>query len=136
MILIFSQEDDSTTHMVLDWLCYWEKKYTVLYPTLKVVDMYFHPCSDCGLEFVVEHEYGKFGLSEVSTFWYRRGYLNPNLISIPSFHEEKKYSAEIKKHLSAEFNSVGDAFFDLLESKKSLGSYSANKKTNKINNLI
>ncbi|WP_395045247.1 grasp-with-spasm system ATP-grasp peptide maturase [Flavobacterium sp.] len=70
MILILSEEDDSSTTDVLQWLNTLNKKWFRINETDKI-ELEF-----IGDDIVFKMNSSSFLLSEIKSFWYRRGYFN------------------------------------------------------------
>jgi ATP-GRASP peptide maturase of grasp-with-spasm system len=76
MILILSNREDVSTSAVIDWLLYFGQKVIRISPNypIEVLDITIDNCNT-DINFAYNSNI-LFRLSEITAFWYRRGYLN------------------------------------------------------------
>ncbi|MGH2666903.1 grasp-with-spasm system ATP-grasp peptide maturase [Flavobacterium sp.] len=91
MILILSENKDSSTTQVIEWLNFFNKKWVRINGEEKIQ-------IECiGEDFLFITDDFRFKLSEISSFWYRRGFFNIklNLTEINEFNEQIKREASV-----------------------------------------
>ncbi len=110
MVLILSENKDKSTTSVISWLNYFDKKY-VRVNEEDVLNVEYY---DDDILIILNQE-RKIKLSEITSFWYRRGFLNvknklkSNSVSLSNFLNEESYHLKNYIHY-------------LLEKKNSIGS--------------
>ena len=120
MILIVSQSNDRSTGDVMDWLLAWGKQVVRVNDndTIRSIRITMDKQSVsvrllCGNK--------EIDLSEVESFWFRRGGF---IFDVPSFSDVNwEYVPHLQEHLIDECRTMKDFFISLLESKPSLGNY-------------
>lgn len=91
MILILSENKDSSTTQVIEWLNFFNKKWVRINGEEKIQ-------IECiGDDFLFFTDDCRFKLSEISSFWYRRGFFNIklDLTEINEFNEQIKREASV-----------------------------------------
>jgi ATP-GRASP peptide maturase of grasp-with-spasm system len=125
MILILSSKDDSSTSEVIDWLLHFNADFIRINED-EPIEISISMTND-----LIETEAhikrpGKESIkfSDIRTYWYRRGYLNSTLNTLPESNNQCIY---INGFLIEEQQSVNFALHALLKSdKKYLGAYQDN----------
>lgn len=132
-ILILSDEDDSTTDDVLDWLDYFNAKYIRINGSNEI-NFY-----DLKLDFKTNN-FRLIFLNEVInsnniiSYWYRRGHLNFKVDYLDkSTHNSLNIAAN--SSINREYFDLSNYIYDFLERKHGIGSFHENQ-TNKLVNLI
>ncbi len=132
MVLIISAPDDNSTQDVIDWLIFHEKEYFVVYKRDLIESMDIKLC-ETGVEFLLEIDDKIINSKEITSFWYRRGHLSYKPLFDP---KQYQYGSKFASYLSAEWQAVSEGLYTILESKRSIGSFSKEFYNNKINNLM
>ncbi len=132
MVLIISEKDDITTHVIMDWFSSMNQGCVVLYPDSKIEDVYVCISNrKVDMSFSLNGKQVQF--SDITAFWYRRGTLSfkdaSNVLT-------EKFYPVLKQHFHNEWKSIELFINTLLESKRHLGSYSKEVFNNKLSNLL
>jgi ATP-GRASP peptide maturase of grasp-with-spasm system len=126
MILIQTQEFDSSTDKVIDWIDYNGFNFIRINENtelnLSFISQDF--CNDSF--FILEKERKEINSNEIKAYWYRRGYLNNKQQYIIDC-EIKNYKRTVNKYLIRENEYFKEFFYFILESKNHIGSISDNK---------
>lgn len=124
MILIVSDEIDQTTNSVIDWLIQQNLEYIRINS-----DCFFHSTfirlSSKGItiSFANEGMRNEIDVSEVSSFWYRKGDFTYDYSSF-LLTSPKGLKKDVYEHLFDEWHTIKNFFFDTLGQKKNiLGNY-------------
>lgn len=132
MVLIISEKDDTTTHLVIDWLASDNQEYVLLYPDSRIEDIYIGLTKKgTDMSFLLDGRY--IQLSAIKSFWYRRGMLSFNDVS---HILNEKFFHVLSRHLDMEWGSIELFLNAIFESKNHLGSFSKEKFNNKLSNLL
>ncbi|GAA4759960.1 MULTISPECIES: grasp-with-spasm system ATP-grasp peptide maturase [Flavobacterium] len=117
MILILSQESDFSTTQIIEWLEVLGKKWIRINGEDEIIIDYE------GEDIVFTLNESSFKFSEITSFWYRRGFLNV----------KKKTSGiqEFKDFMNAEYNSLIEFIYYRLSQKHRLDSLK-NRHVNKL----
>ena len=134
MVLILSNENEPTTDYVLEWLLHFNVVFLRL-TDKDAITLHNLVIENKGKpDFLIKIEgKGEIKFSDITAYWYRRGYFNLCLNSINEFREKKlnsiffNYSIQEREALTSFVNF-------LLLYKKSIGSFNHNF-TNKLVNL-
>lgn len=139
MILILTDDDESSTNDVIDWLFYYnipfrrinensvvfieqlvlEDKTNFILNVINPVDMGTVEC---------------INLCDLTGFWYRRGEIKPSWEEVNHGDFSKKELKNLNYYLKREYFSIVKALYMLLGEKKNIGSIFENE-TNKTYNL-
>ncbi|MBT2416214.1 grasp-with-spasm system ATP-grasp peptide maturase [Chryseobacterium sp. ISL-6] len=106
MILILSNQNDFTTNLVQDWLCYYEKNSIRVNNNLKNISFGLE-----GVKFVPEngHDPEGMNLKQVSACWFRKGQiLGPHSGNDPITANERSVTKGYVSHLLRDKKSIGD----------------------------
>lgn len=125
MILILSNSNDETTHLIMQWLNY-NKKQVIRINRDDLIDIVVN---DSNIYFEVKkgEDKIKFNLSEIKSYWYRRGNFT---ISAEEFIKNK--GNRIFKYIEKEHKIIKEFIHFKLKDKKSINSFNDNE----INKLI
>lgn len=123
MILILSDENDVSTEQVMDWLLYYDQKCIRLNRT-DIITFDQLTVSDSGdTDFqIITQRFGAIHYSEITSFWYRRGYLQFVQFELSESIKQLEFSEELIRFFNAEMGTIRDFIYYLLEKKNSIGS--------------
>ena len=135
LVLIFSQDFEVTTDVVLQWLDYYNQKFyrvnTEDHVTCKKLQV-----TEEGLEFeLIINEKDLIQSSYIKSFWYRRGNLKldrPRKEMTKNAFPSKKISDNVHKHLCRELGAIDTIIYDNLENRIN----SFGKASNSVNNKL
>lgn len=124
MILIFSQNNEFTTQLVINWLVYYKKDWfrineddRIEIENITIEDGQREP------KIVIRVNNHRIDFNEVTSYWYRRG----GLTIYPRFHSSTKNNIvdyHINKHILEEIESLSSFVFWYLKTyKHSLGDF-------------
>lgn len=122
MVLIMSEYNDNSTIYVSQWLIHWGVPYVRidLEETYQVVKM---SLKNDEYECVLASSEGKIiDLNKISSVWYRRGDLNLKMPVI-DFISNSGLKKAIENHLWSEKMTIESFFYQLMESKPRIGSF-------------
>ncbi len=120
IILILTTEEDQSSSTVIEWLNYYNYSYLRINNSAELNVNYIKvDGEELEIEFSINNV--KLKLSEISSFWYRRGFFSFNRIEC-----QKMY----KQYLEIEINSVYDFLLMQLDKKAQI-SYYSNREVNK-----
>jgi ATP-GRASP peptide maturase of grasp-with-spasm system len=128
MILIFSNEKDFTTDIVIDWLNFFKKKFVRVNFENEIENIYLD-INDTGAKFYFYSKDKEINFDNIDSFWFRKSGL--------SFHKQyfkcfgNKNIEKLKKFVLDEEKIVISFLEYLLSKKKSIG-YIRNKQVNKL----
>lgn len=120
MILIFSEEEDVSSNLVMDWLTYFDAKCIRINPDKSLFKIKIE-LSNNKQDILLYINNKLIRLSDISVFWYRRGNLS-NLASFIKFIEDG-FSTNVFNHLKHEFNTIEKYIVYSLSKKHHLGDY-------------
>lgn len=120
MIVIVSQENDSSTNDVMDWLYAWNKKVVRINET-DTINSFSLQIDDNDLSLIFRCGNKEFKISDVDYFWFRRGGFVFDVSFLTKI--EPHFYTYLKEHLSDECNTMKDFLVYLLNKKPSLGNY-------------
>jgi ATP-GRASP peptide maturase of grasp-with-spasm system len=129
MILILSEPNDRTTHLVVDWLLAWNIPYKIINQG-SISNKIKVEITSNGLNYYLNNEEVVINLSEITSFWYRRGNF---MLELPHFRSN--YYANILQNLEREWFSLRDFLHAVIPNSKSLGSFLATNSKNKLYDL-
>lgn len=130
-ILIISESFESTTDEVLEWLLL-EKTQVIRINKEDEIEIKQIDLSNN--EIIIEKKGQVIDLREISTFWYRRGYLN-NLYLKENYSENKQLENHIKSFMNKEWVISQNYIIKQLEKKKHIGNFFLSS-VNKLNYLV
>ncbi|OJJ21768.1 grasp-with-spasm system ATP-grasp peptide maturase [marine bacterium AO1-C] len=134
MIVILTTEDDHSTCEVIDWLIAYNKPYIRVNEN-DLIDVHWVSGADQGFDFVLKFSDQVIRLSEIKSFWFRRGWLHIGpmpLTSTSGFSPE--LNRQILRHLQKEQIELQDFLGHLLATKHALG-HPVQDQVNKMINL-
>ena len=119
MILIITDSTDCPTSRVINWLLHWKK------PFLRVNgNDELEPEINVNKTYIIKHKDVPIDLSRISSYWYRRGFINISATTIQGKHSAIDCQ---NNHLQKENKEVENYLnFYLTNISNSLGSYSDN----------
>jgi ATP-GRASP peptide maturase of grasp-with-spasm system len=138
MVLILSEEDDSSTCDVMHWLNHFKKPYYRLNGSSAVtlISLYLQPDKT---EFTLRatsnskpEEYRVLHSSDISAYWYRRGHLNLHIEKLKPVKEDdatdKKLKQGINNYLQCEARKTVEMLYTCFEKEyRSLGAFADNE---------
>ena len=119
MILILSEENDVSTGYVMDWLAHYNMPCIRINEKAFIQDIYIQLSSHGNHECIIQFGSQKVNLSEIESFWFRRGGIGFGLTVNAGFNEQ--LIEEINKHLKEECQTIEQFLIYLLKTKKTLG---------------
>jgi ATP-GRASP peptide maturase of grasp-with-spasm system len=125
MILILSNSDDESTHLVIQWLNFLEKKIVRINRN-ELVDIIIDG-GNIYIEVLMNNELSSINLKSISSFWYRRGNFT---ICEEEFFDNKKN--DMYRFMEKEHRIIKDFIHYKLRKIKSINTF----KDNDINKLI
>lgn len=130
MILILSEEFDSSTNNVIDWIDYNNFQFYRINETSNIDLASISINNEENNQFILLAESLAIDSNEITSYWYRRGFLKVefNLIEgcdIPN------YEKTVNKYLAKENAHLKEILYQILENRRSIGKLS-NNKTNKL----
>lgn len=125
MILIKTVSDDQSSNEVIEWLNYLRKPYVRINNDQEILIRSININNKSEPEIVFKIGESLLKLSELTSFWYRRGY---PIISNKIVSE----SAEMKNYLSAEWDAIVAYFIYRLDSISKVNNFA----TSSINKLV
>jgi ATP-GRASP peptide maturase of grasp-with-spasm system len=132
MILIVSTEYDYSTNDVIDWLLYYKRDCLRINSEDCIYVLNTRFISD-KVDFDFSFKDSVISLSDIKSFWYRRGRININSLNVENRILDKDLLKDILSHMyNEEEKTLHDFLISQLETKNSLGSYfgaNANKLT-------
>lgn len=129
MVLILSIEEDLSTDAVIDWLSYLNKDFIRINGTDTITDVEI----DCTFNVRFSVNNRSVDLSNITSFWYRRGKVNLDTYQIGDKHFP--FSHPLNKHLRSESEALSQMIMKTLKDRSSLGDY-YNADTNKFRILM
>lgn len=140
MILIISDEDDYSTNDVIDWLIVKRKAFcrinrldTFELKYLSIVE------GKSDFEIVSSDKKIRMKLTDLTSYWYRRGYLNLTFNNISYLLEDelddRLFCQSLNTYLVKEREIIVNYIYELLHKLNGFGRYSENE-TNKLTNLM
>jgi len=128
MILIFSDKTDYSTQSVCDWLDSDKVNYKIIYPEHNIViNSLLILNNKIEFDFLIQNllneEIQVIKFSEISSVWFRRGFLNLNKIYFKEIASNSKYFGNelLNFHLK-EYNSITNFIYEsFIRYKKILG---------------
>lgn len=134
IILIISEENDSTTEIVIRWIKYFGADFLRINDT-SILDLDFMSIDE---ESDVQFQFNskKYCLSDFTSYWYRRGRLNFNFPKITM--SSKMLQNPVNRMLEMENNHILNYIYNYFEKRqgiKAIGSIYDNN-TNKMSNLL
>jgi len=130
MLLIQSSETDNTTSYVIQWLMYYGVKFQRVNGEMSIFSCDFRLESGKDIEITLSNTKGEsIELSQVSTFWYRRGDWHIGRPKLDNF------AGQTFGVLNQEWRILRETIEYYLESRPHLGSIKSEKYHNKIKSL-
>lgn len=120
MILIISNQNDDSTTKMIDWLEYYSKKWIRINENDVVRLIFF------GNDVLFDLSDSKFFLSEISSYWYRRGRLNFNFHNLII-----KHSSVLTRFQVVELEKITEYIYYLIRQKKTINTFE-NSDVNKL----
>ncbi len=134
MILIISEEDDSTTDRVISWLKHYQTPYLRINNTTPFVFQLATIGSDGSISCILSGPGFAIDLKKISGYWYRRGKLQFR-IQLLGEQQMPGLMQQSNNFLFKEFNTLSEFVYDYLHSLSlSIGDIRQNQ-TNKLSNL-
>jgi ATP-GRASP peptide maturase of grasp-with-spasm system len=138
MILIISDERDSSTNAVISWINHFGYKWLRINPEtdIEFIDLKFSDNEN--LQFRLRKNGSEWiYLNDIKSVWYRRGEIKPsnfnlNTILNPSLNFNHKIKAEIGFKLKREVNKIIEFIYAALAEKPSVGNF----QTAEVNKLL
>lgn len=132
MILLITNETDHSTNDVIDWIHFgYNQPFVKIGSNTHIFIEEVTLSKSCETDVTIRINGSKsLKLSEVSTYWYRRGQVTLNLLSLPEIYNPDLEN-QIRKHLTDENNKLLSLLFSILHKKRRIG----NINNNKINKL-
>lgn len=140
MILIISDNDDESTNDVIDWISFKSKNFVRINRT-DVYELHKLELSNEKKEFELNSIGGKSNLklSIISSYWYRRGYINIKFTNLFDILKEAKptdpFYFNLHRYLSTENHVVLSCIYNMIYRLKGFGKFHENE-TNKLENLM
>ncbi|MDP2061201.1 MAG: grasp-with-spasm system ATP-grasp peptide maturase [Flavobacteriaceae bacterium] len=134
-ILIISEENDSTTEIVIRWIRYLGADFLRINDT-SILDLDFMSIDEESDDVQFQFNNKKYCLSDFTSYWYRRGRLNFNFPKIEMSGEILQKS--VSRMLEMENNYILNHIYNYFEKRvgiKTIGSIYDNN-TNKMSNLL
>jgi ATP-GRASP peptide maturase of grasp-with-spasm system len=132
MVLIMSEESDSSTADVTMWL----NHFKIPFFRINIEDTYFIQkieLSNEKSEIILTHKDTEIDLCKIKSFWYRRGGLN---IELPSIGEVSSVIRQhLMTHLEDEFLSLETFFYAYLSQIPAIGAFKR-REANKFETLL
>lgn len=133
MILILTEEFDSTTNKVIDWIEYFGLSFIRINETSNL-ELSSLTISNQQSKFSLKFDNKTIDSDKIKSFWYRRGFLN-NKFKLLENNQIENYNKIVNRYLSRENEHLRQIYYNILESKKSIGKINDNK-INKLEVLI
>lgn len=127
LVLVLTDNEDQTSNFVIDWLLARGVSVKVVVNDLFLVSDYV--VSNKGIDFILETEGISLRLSEIMSYWHRRGDL-----VLFEYLSSKKIAPNKHVYLKNENDAIKTAILDLIYAKHGIGKIWENE-TNKISNL-
>jgi hypothetical protein len=140
MILIISDEDDYSTNDVIDWLIVNRKYFCRINRTDTFELKYLSNVGEKS-DFVIVSSDKKIRmkLTDLTSYWYRRGYLNLTFNNISYSSEDKLddhlFRQSLNTYLVKEREIIVDCLYEMLHKLNGFGKFRENE-TNKLTNLM
>jgi len=142
MLLVFSDEYDSSTHRVIDWLLYCKKPFIRINEDSTIqVEKIVLDNEKLDFVLIIDVPTTKTSVqvksSDITGYWYRRGYFNlkmPPLIN--NWEELETVFEKMKTYNHFENGKIKDFFHNYFSHIHSLGCYNDNYSINKMYNLF
>jgi len=121
MIVILTTEDDHSTCEVIDWLMAYHMPYVRINEN-DLVDVQLVSGDNQGFDFALGLSDRVIRLSEIDSFWFRRGWLNIGQVTPASISGlSPELIRQIRRHLQKERTELQDFLGHLLATKHALG---------------
>jgi ATP-GRASP peptide maturase of grasp-with-spasm system len=133
--LIISEENDSTTEIVIRWIKYFEADFLRINDT-SILELDFISIDEESEDVQFQFNNKKYCLSDFTSYWYRRGRLNFNFPKIAM--SNKMLQKPVSRMLEMENNYILNYIYNYFEKRvgiKAIGSIYDNN-TNKMSNLL
>ncbi len=140
MILIISDNDDNSTNDVIDWLIYKNIAFCRINRT-DAFDLNYVILENGKYDFEIisVDKKIKIKLSELTGYWYRRGYLNlhfKNVLQTSKYeYENNLFYQALNNYLTEENKIIVDCIYELLQKLQGFGKFYEGN-TNKLVNLL
>ena len=126
LILICSDEIEGTTDEVCKWLNHFNKKYIRISKN-NVIEITSINISKTNSEIFFKIDDTELKLSDISSYWYRRSYLNFKKIPLTYFEfDNENITNEISQFLLSEQEKIYDFFHNKLNKKSKLNTFQDN----------
>ncbi len=120
-----------STCQVIDWLTAQNIEHVVVYPDSYISNLKLKITSmGIGLSLTINDKL--IDLSEIDSFWHRRGFFNQQFRLLS---EQNSIHKSVNRHLRSEWLTVSEMINAILESKPSIGSSIIEQRSNKLLNL-
>ena len=135
MILILSDENDVSTDQVIDWLDDMGKDYFRINRTniIEIDQLRLDNFGQVDFSLIIDHE-KKIKYSEITSYWYRRGFLNIKQLLISDDLKKLLFWDDLNDFFNSEIKKLREFIYKSLEEKKSIGSI-FNNEINKLETL-
>jgi ATP-GRASP peptide maturase of grasp-with-spasm system len=119
MIIIFSEETDSSTSKVIDWLNFYNKRF-IRINDLSLIKMIHYDINENYFE--IEYQGTKTNSKEIKGYWYRRGHLK---LTKQDYSKNKEFNNALNHITNVEEQISKEFLFAMLEKLKinKIGSY-------------
>jgi ATP-GRASP peptide maturase of grasp-with-spasm system len=138
MILIISDKNDHSTNEVIDWIDNKQREFLRINREDELSINQLELINN-KVEFEIKTSFGKFKLSNLKAYWYRRGYLNFNKKENNSYIEKlinnTNLSNSLFGYLNEETNSIRNSIYEQIYQLRGFGKFHENE-TNKFTNLV
>ncbi len=115
MVVILSDETDESTNQVIDWIHFFGRKFIRINPSDQIDEV---TVSDWNVSIRLNDRV--VDLSEVTAYWYRRGFLN---LKFPPFGDEFALSSKLNLFLRRESGALQSFVMKALRTKRCIGDY-------------
>jgi ATP-GRASP peptide maturase of grasp-with-spasm system len=132
MLLILSENNDYSTNEVIDWLNYFKIKYLRVNENSVLYFNYFgYRKNKISWEVIVYEDscqsVCKICSDDISSFWYRRGYLNmPNAFSFECHNSKDTFLQALSEYLNYNQNDLIELIYKSFVGKKFIGKHQDN----------
>lgn len=115
MVVILSDETDESTNQVIDWIHFFGWKFLRINPSDQIDEV---TVSDWNVSIRLNDRV--VDLSEVTAYWYRRGWLN---LKFPPFGDDFALSSKLNLFLRRESGALQSFVMKALRRKRCIGDY-------------
>jgi hypothetical protein len=120
MIVIFSTQEDRSTHLVVEWLKYYGQNPILINEINPITDIKVN-LVDRGEDFIIRTKGGqKIKSDEIKIVWYRRG-LYFMQFQYTNLRKKTEF-LDLYDHLKSEYSSLTQLLFEILQ-KKTIGEF-------------